>query len=232
MSRVFQALEVPLLILVPLVLATCAAFNVEQAALLTMAVTAAVVVVFFAGYEASRPGLRQIMPTVVLAALAVAGRILFAAIPDFKPVTAICILAGIVFGKRSGFMVGAFAALVSNFFFGQGPWTPWQMYAWGLIGYLFGCLAQTSLFEKHPKAVYVLGFLAPYLYGLLLNGWYVIGYVRPITWVSVGAAYLAGLPLDTLHCVATLFFLLLLYAPWYKKLQRIKAKYDLRLGEV
>ena len=75
------------------------------------------------------------MPTVVLAALAAAGRILFAPIPDFKPVSAIAIIAGVAFGRKSGFMVGSLAALASNFFFGQGVWTPWQMYAWGLVGY-------------------------------------------------------------------------------------------------
>ena len=80
-----------------------------------------------------RQGLRQIMPTLVLAALAAAGRILFGPIPDFKPVSAIAIIAGATLGRRNGFMVGALAALTSNFFFGQGMWTPWQMYAWGEI---------------------------------------------------------------------------------------------------
>ena len=74
------------------------------------------------------------MPTLVLAALAAAGRILFGPIPDFKPVSAIAIIAGATLGRRNGFMVGALAALTSNFFFGQGMWTPWQMYAWGLGG--------------------------------------------------------------------------------------------------
>ncbi|MFR1640313.1 MAG: ATP-binding cassette domain-containing protein, partial [Eggerthellaceae bacterium] len=130
-ARLLALLEVPALAAVPLVLGVCAYFQVEQGALLTVVVAFAAVGVFFASFEASRPALRQIMPTVVLAALAAAGRMLFAPVPDFKPVSAICILAGAVFGRRSGFLVGALAALVSNFFFGQGPWTPWQMYAWG-----------------------------------------------------------------------------------------------------
>ena len=132
-ARLLALLEVPALAAVPLVLGVCAYFQVEQGALLTVVVAFAAVGVFFASFEASRPALRQIMPTVVLAALAAAGRMLFAPVPDFKPVSAICILAGAVFGRRSGFLVGALAALVSNFFFGQGPWTPWQMYAWGLV---------------------------------------------------------------------------------------------------
>ena len=231
LARVLHSCEVPLLVLVPVVLITCAVFQVQQTALLSIMVVAATLVVFFAGFEASKPPLRQIMPTVVLAALAVAGRIIFAPIPNFKPVTAICIIAGIAFGKRSGFMVGALAALVSNFFFGQGPWTAWQMYAWGLIGYLFGALATSGLFDKHERSVYVLGTMSPLLYGLILNGYYVVGFVRPIEVATVLLAYGAGLPPDLIHCAATGVFLCLLHAPWRKKLKRIKTKYDLRLGE-
>ena len=226
MASVFRILESLLLIAVPVVLFACAWFQVEQAALLGMAVAAAAVAVFFAGFEVSRPALRQIMPTVVLGALAAAGRILFAAIPDFKPVSAICIIAGAVFGRRSGFMVGALAALVSNFFFGQGPWTPWQMYAWGLVGYLAGVLAQRGWLDRLP-VLYAYGFCSALLYGLLLNGWYVIGYVHPITWPAVVAAYAAGLPYDLIHAVATVVFLAVLYVPWRRKLQRIKRKFAL-----
>ena len=110
---------------VPAALAACAAAGVEQAALLSMAVAVLSLLLFFAGYERGRPRLRDTMPVAVLAALAAAGRILFAPIPSFKPVAAIAIIAGAVFGRRSGFLVGALAALASNFFFGQGPWTPW-----------------------------------------------------------------------------------------------------------
>ena len=167
-ARLLALLEVPALAAVPLVLGVCAYFQVEQGALLTVVVAFAAVGVFFASFEASRPALRQIMPTVVLAALAAAGRMLFAPVPDFKPVSAICILAGAVFGRRSGFLVGALAALVSNFFFGQGPWTPWQMYAWGLVGYLAGVLADRGWLDRLP-VLYAYGFLSALLYGLLLN---------------------------------------------------------------
>ena len=130
-SRLLAKLEIPLLLAVPAVMAAALLAGVEQAALAMLVVVALVLALFFAGYEASRPGLRQIMPTLVLAALAAAGRILFGPIPDFKPVSAIAIIAGATLGRRNGFMVGALAALTSNFFFGQGMWTPWQMYAWG-----------------------------------------------------------------------------------------------------
>lgn len=135
------AAEIVAIFATPVVLVACAIANFNQTALLTLVVVLASIGIFFASYEASRPRLRDIMPTVVLAALAAAGRILFAPIPDFKPVSAIAIIAGVAFGRKSGFMVGALAALASNFFFGQGPWTPWQMYAWGLVGYGAGLLA-------------------------------------------------------------------------------------------
>ena len=213
-ARALRALEAPALVAVPLVLAACAFLNLDQSALLTVVTALLAVGVFFAAFETSRPSLRQVMPTVVLAALAAAGRMLFAPIPDFKPVSAICILAGAVFGRRSGFMVGALAALVSNFFFGQGPWTPWQMYAWGLVGYLAGVLADR-------------GWSSALLYGLLLNGWNAIGFVHPLTVPAVLVSFGAALPFDLLHGVATVVFLAALYLPWKRKLERIKRKYAL-----
>lgn len=139
--------ELVAVVMAPIALIACAMTGIDQAALLSIVVAVASLVLFFAGYEKNAPRLRDTMPVVVLAALAAAGRILFAPFPSFKPVSAIAIIAGAAFGRRSGFMVGALAALVSNFFFGQGPWTPWQMYGWGLIGYLGGVLASLGAFD-------------------------------------------------------------------------------------
>lgn len=234
MTRFWHMLEVPALITVPAMMALCAYFQIEQAALISLVAVFVTLAIFFAGFEFSRPNLRDLMPTVVLGALAAAGRILFAAVPDVKPVSAICIMAGVVFGKRSGFLVGALAALVSNFFFGQGPWTPWQMYSWGLVGYLAGVLASRGAFDwkigKQGVAplLYIFGLLSGLLYGFVMNSWYVIGFIQPLTVPVVAAAYLAGLPFDLVHSVATVGFLVVLYEPWKKKLERIKQKYDIR----
>lgn len=236
-ARILRFLEIPALAVVPIALLVTAVFQVDQSALLTFAVALVALAVLFAGYEASRPALRQIMPAVVLGALAAAGRILFAPVPDFKPVSAICILAGVVFGRRNGFAVGALAALASNFFFGQGPWTPWQMYAWGLVGYFAGVLADAGAFSSSADALphrarhillYAYGFLSALMYGFLLNGWTLVGFVHPITWQSALAIYGAGLPFDLAHGLSTVFFLVVLYEPWKRKLNRIKRKYALR----
>ncbi|WP_219724287.1 ECF transporter S component [Raoultibacter timonensis] len=225
-ARVLPKLEIPALAAVLAALAFGAVAQFDQTALLSLGVVVGALVVFFARFETSKPALRQIMPTVVLAALAAAGRILFAALPDFKPVSAIAIIAGAAFGRQAGFMVGALAALVSNLFFGQGPWTPWQMYAWGLIGYFAGVLADRGAFEKRP-VLYVYGFAAPLLYGFLLNSYYIVGFVHPLTWQTALLAYGAGLPFDLVHGAATVVFLAILYQPWRKKLDRIKRKYGI-----
>lgn len=226
-ARLNIALEAAAVCAVPLVLIVCAVAGIDQTALLSLLVVLASLAIFFADYERSRPRLRDVMPTAVLAALAAAGRILFAPFPDFKPVSAIAIIAGATFGRKNGFMVGALAALASNFFFGQGPWTPWQMYAWGMVGYTAGLLAKTPLFS-HTAGVCAYGFVSALAYGFVLNLWSILGFFHANTGLSVAAVYAAALPFDVMHGVATVVFLLALYLPWVKKLERIKRKFDVR----
>lgn len=225
-SRTLSVLELPALLAVPVLMVTLALSGVDATAGLTLLVALLAVGLVFASFEASRPPLRQLMPTAVLAATAAAGRVLFAPIPDVKPVSAIAIVAGAALGRRSGFVVGAVAALVSNFFFGQGSWTPWQMYAWGLVGYLGGILSDRGAFER-AWALYAWGFVSALMYGAILNGYYVLGFVRPLTWPAVAAAYAAGAPLDIVHGIATAGFLAAIWLPWGRAIRRVVAKYDL-----
>ena len=248
------ALEALSICATPAILVACTLTNADQTALLSLVVVLASLGVFFATYESSIPRLRDIMPTVVLAALAAAGRILFAPIPDFKPVSAIAIIAGVVFGRKSGFMVGALAALASNFFFGQGPWTPWQMYAWGLVGYGAGLLAaipvrasnrasesglaecgedrsprKQPLIERHAVLIYIYGFASCLMYGFILNAWSILSFYHAQASGLAGIllVYATALPFDVTHGVATVVFLAALYAPWRRKLKRIKSKYGM-----
>ena len=200
--------------------------GVARTAGVSLVVALLAVALLLAGFERSRPALRQLMPTAVLAALAAAGRVLFAPLPDVKPVSAIAIVAGAALGRRSGFVVGALAALLSNLFFGQGPWTPWQMYAWGLVGYVAGVLGEKSLLSRAP-VLYGWGFLSGIVYGLILNGYHVLGYVQPLSWPAVLAACAASLPLDVTHGLATVAFLAAIWLPWGRAIRRVVAKYDL-----
>ena len=105
-----------------------------------------------------------------MAAIAAVGRAAFAFAPHFKPTSAIIIITAMVFGPEAGFLTGAIAALASNLFFGQGPWTPWQMFAWGLIGFLAGLLSKAGLLKKKWQLV-VFGIACGYIYGWILNIW-------------------------------------------------------------
>lgn len=218
--RALSALEVPSLVAVPLALLLCAAHGVEQSALLTLGVAVVAIAVQACGIEVSRPGIRQVVPCVVLGAAAAAGRVMFAPIPNVKPVCAIAIIAGASFGRQCGFAVGALAAFASNAFFGQGPWTPWQMYSWGLVGFLAGVIAPTGLFERPvPRAA--LGLAAGLVYGIVMDTWNLVGFVHPITLPAALANYALGLPHNLTHGVATAVFLSLIYRPWHAMLRRV-----------
>lgn len=224
LSRIMRVLELPALCAVPLVLVALLASDVRATAALTLLSVVLAIVLVLGSIELSRPALRQILPIVVCAAVAAAGRVIFAPFPDVKPVTAICIVAGAVLGRQGGFAVGALAALASNFFFGQGVWTPWQMYAWGLIGYMSALFAEKGLLSSKPR-VLVWGFSAAILFGLIMDGMHIVGFVRPLTWQGSLAALAASLPLDALHGVATIAFLALIWEPWCRQLKRVLAKY-------
>jgi len=222
-----KALEVTALIAVPLAMALIITLAPEQTALCSIIVVLLCLGLYFLSWEKSRPPLSISMPVAVLTALAVAGRIAFSAIPSFKPVSAIAIIGGLVFGRASGFMIGALSALVSNFFLGQGPWTPWQMYAWGLIGYLAGVLAPVL---KSRTSVCAFGLASGLIYGLIINSWSIFGFFGADSASEFFGIYLAALPLDLTHGIATLIFLAILYLPWQRKLERIKYKFALEEG--
>ena len=124
--------------------------------LLFLAISA---VPFLLVFERRRPQARELVPIAVMSALAVVGRTVFSIVPlpNFKPCSAIIMITAIVFGPETGFLTGALTAFVSNFIFGQGPWTPWQMFTWGLLGFLTGLMKNAGLFPtvghiiRHPK---------------------------------------------------------------------------------
>ena len=217
------------LVLVPVALVFCAWFKVDQTAILSTLIVVLALLPFVVRFERSKPKPRDIMPIIVLAALAVAGRILFAPFPNFKPVSAIIIMAGVCFGRQSGFMTGTLAALASNLFFGQGPWTPWQMYAWGCMAYTAGLLQDHGVFTR-KWLVYAFGFLAPICYGLILDTYYFIGFVVDLNLKAALAVYSIGLTGSLIHAAATVTFLIPLFAPWSKKLSRLKKKYGIESG--
>lgn len=195
-------------------------------ALLSTVVVGLFVLPFFMSLEMRRPRARDIVPIAVMAALGTVGRIAFAAIPSVKPTTAIVIIAGAVFGPQAGFLTGAVCALASNFFFGQGAWTPWQMLAWGLCGLMAGVFKNDGLI-RGTKSLALYGLIAAFFFGLMMNSWHIIGFVNPITLVAVLAALSAGVVFDVSHALSTAVILLLIGGVWIRKLERIKIKFGI-----
>ena len=223
---VSRVLEAAGLVLLPVVMVVSVAFGIDQGGASGIIASAVSIGLFFLSYEWGRPALRETMPVVVMAALAAAGRIIFAFIPSVQPMTAIVIMTGCLFGRRSGFMTGALAGLVSALFLGMGAWTPWQMYSWGLIGWLSGVLYAAGAFER-PWAVYAFGFAAGLLYGLVMNIWSMVAFYHPESFAQMLVIWAPAIPLDTAHGISTVVFLVLLWAPWHRKLLRLKRMYAL-----
>lgn len=183
---------------------------------------------FFLIFERRKPQARELVIISVLCAIGVAGRAAFFMLPQFKPVAAVVIISGVAFGGEAGFLVGAVTMLVSNILFGQGPWSPWQMFAMGVIGFLAGVLFRKGLLRRSRLPLSIFGGLAAIvIYGGLMNPSFVLAYNANPTWPMFLSAYIVGFPMDLIHGAATAFFLWFCSRPMLEKLDRIKVKYGL-----
>ncbi len=178
---------------------------------------------FYTIFENRKPQARELVVISVLCGIAVASRAAFFMLPHFKPVTAVIIIAGICFGGETGFLVGAVTGFVSNFFFGQGPWTPWQMFALGIIGFLSGVIFKKGLLQKSRKVLCVFGFLATFLiYGGIMNPSSVIMTQSNPSLALIAASFISGAPLDLIHALSTAVFLYFISKPMIEKLESNK----------
>ncbi|HBN57511.1 MAG TPA: ECF transporter S component [Lachnospiraceae bacterium] len=183
---------------------------------------------FFMVFEGRKPQAREIMVISVLAAIGVAGRAAFYMLPHFKPIAAVVILTGVSFGGEAGFLVGCMIMMVSNMFMGQGPWTPWQMFSYGIIGFLAGILFQKGVLKPKKLSLCIYGFLSViFIFGGIMNPASILMSYGTVTWESLLAYYISGLPVDLVQAVSTVIFLLLMSRPLLEKLERIKKKYGL-----
>lgn len=188
---------------------------------------------FFVGFERRKPQIREIVVISVLIALGVVGREAFFMAPQVKPIIAIAIIGGASLGPGAGFLIGSMIAFVSNFFFGQGPWTPWQMMAVGIAGMFAGVLFQKLNRESkrpsrsHKIAVCLFGLFMGYVYGLIVDLWTLFGYTEKPNWQAYLLVKSTAVWFDTVLAISTFVFLWILYSPMIKKLNRIKLKYGM-----
>ncbi len=183
----------------------------------------------FYAFERKESNSKELTIIAVLVALSAMGRFVFAWNPGFKPVTAITVIAAIYLGREAGFAVGALSAVVSNFYFGQGPWTPFQMFAWGFLGFIAGVLAKPL--QKNKILLCVFGALAGIVYSLTMDIWTTLwadGYFNLSRYI---ASAITALPVTVSYGISNIVFLLALYKPIGKMLSRLKTKYGL-FGEI
>ena len=181
---------------------------------------------FFLLFERRKPQARELVILASLCAIGVAGRAAFFMLPQCKPVMALTILAGVSLGGESGFLVGAVTMLVSNVLFSQGPWTPWQMFAMGLVGALAGALAQSGLLRNKRGSLCVFGAVAAVLvYGGIMNLASALLWSQTINGSILLAYYGSGFPMDCLQAASTALFLWFASGPVLEKLERVKRKY-------
>jgi prenyltransferase beta subunit len=187
----------------------------------------AILVAGFAWYERSRPPSQVVALVAALAAMAIAGRVAFAAFPNVKPTTDIVVFAGYALGPAPGFAVGALTALVSNFWFGQGPWTPWQMAGWGMCGVMGALLALGTRNAGRFTLAALCGF-AGIAYGLLLNFSLMATYGGDLSLQRFAALEARAVPFDAAHVASNVAFALIAGPAIVRMLARFRRRFEWR----
>lgn len=176
---------------------------------------------------------RELAVLAVMIAIAVGTRGLFYMLPEVKPMAAVVVITSAAYGAEAGFMTGVMSAFISNFFFGQGPWTPWQMLAMGLVGFLAGILFSRKKLEKRRQLFGLVvygGLSVTIVYGLIMDTSAVLLSTNAVSFSMLLAAYGAGFLFNLIHGVSTVLFIVILAKPVLNKLYRMKKKYGVFRG--
>lgn len=203
------------------VLAGVFLFKAGQYAAVCAFIAAASVLVFFCGFEKRKTGTRRLVLIAVFTSLAVVGRF----IPLFKPSTAVIILAGMYLGSEAGFFTGVLFALISDMYFGIGPWTPFQMLAWGLVGFFAGVLSKKLDGSKILLAFYAA--ISGVAYSFIMDIWTVMWYGGTFEPALYKTAIVTAIPFTALYALTNTVFLLLLKNSFGRKMKRIKLNYGI-----
>jgi energy-coupling factor transport system substrate-specific component len=164
----------------------------------TILAAAALVLAGVAWFERGADSTRELAVVATLGGAAAAGRVLFAAIPGVQPVTVVVVCAGAALGARAGIAAGGVAALVSNIFLGQGPWTPWQMLAWGACGAVGAALGRAG---RSRLALAGVCFVLGLAFSSFMDVWSWLTFYDQHTWRTFVAVHARGLPFDLAHAI-------------------------------
>jgi energy-coupling factor transport system substrate-specific component len=197
-------------------------------ALSSLALLALAVAAGLAWYERERPPARVLALVAALAALAVVGRLAFAAVPNVKPTTDIVLFAGFALGAAPGFAVGAVTALASNVFLSQGPWTVWQMAGWGAVG-IGGALLARAMRGREPGRIALAAACgaAGVLFGAFMDvyQWTLAATQDLDTYLAIAAT---SLPYNAAHAIGNVGFALLIGPAFVRALRRYRRRFEVR----
>lgn len=217
--RNFLKILIPFVLIPILVFTGAIVFAEKRYLLVSFGVAILAIILFIAGFEKKMTGSRRLVIVSVMTAFCIVGRF----IPFFKPITAITVMTAIYLGGESGFLVGALAAVLSNFYFGQGPWTPFQMLAWGLIGLFAGYLSKWL--KKSRGLLIAYGIMSGVVYSMVMDVWSVVWYNSSFEWGIYKASMITAIPHTVLYTVSNFIFLWFLAKPIGEKLERVRVKY-------
>jgi len=212
-------LTIPLVVIPAIAICGSVIFSEQKHIFVSLVVAFFSLVLFITGFERKVTGTRRMVLVAVMTAVSVLGRF----IPFFKPITALTVITAMYLGGEAGFLVGAFSALLSNFYFGQGPWTAFQMLAWGLIGYVAGLIAGSL--KRNRALLLTYGVLSGIAFSLIMDVWTVLWYSAGFDMELYLASITAAIPHTILYAVSNFIFLFFLAKPFGDKLERIKVKY-------
>lgn len=212
-------IAVPFFIIPSVTILGATLFDKKRHIIISLAVAVLSLIFFAAGFEKKSTGTRRMVIVAVMVALCFAGRF----IPFLKPIAALTIITALYLGGEAGFLVGSLSAVLSNFYFGQGPWTAFQMLAWGLIGLFAGILSKPLLRSRVLLLIY--GALTGVAYSFIMDIWTVLWYNEGFSLKLYAAALVTAVPYTVSYAVSNVLFLFVLAKPFGEKLSRIKTKY-------
>lgn len=220
---------ITVMILVPLTIyAGIHLFSDRKYYFISLCIILETIITFVFSFESQKPGAKMLVLISVMCACAVLGRVVFSPFEQFKPIAAIVMITGICFGCESGFLVGAVSAFLSNFFFSQGPWTPWQMFALGVLGFISGIFFYSGFLPKKKTTVCIFGFLTTlFVYGIIMNYATAVMSQAYVNWSILKAYLISGFVFDLIHAFSTVFFLWFGFESVSEKLERVKIKYGI-----
>lgn len=222
LSYLIILLFIPIAIVIGIVL-----FKDRKYNLISLIIAFLSCVPFFYSYEKGKAGTREMVVLAVMVAISVVGRFIFAMVPGFKPVTAIVVITAIYFGSEAGFLSGSLSALISNLYFGQGPWTPFQMFAWGIIGFIAGLPFIRKFLLKSRVALAIYGIFAGVLFSLMMDIWGVLAIDGTYNASRYLIMVISSLKFMIVYAASNVIFLLLAIKPFGEKLDRIKLKFGI-----